>query len=384
MARAGRPGFCALLGMGLALAAAAQQEEPASAPDKVAPRRRVVGSIIFPDRGHLVRESSALKIVSPEALSVVTNAMQYIRGAQQADGSWGDRQFPKSSGVTALACMALFAEGSLPRVGYSGHALDRGIGFLLSCAKEDGLIVAQDTYSYGPLYDHIWSTYVLLLAHGNAPWYPDLQPKLSRALQALLRSQKPDGGWRYTVSPLGSSDISVTASALLTLRVGRLSGFGIAEENITRAEDFIIRLGKPMKNDDAGTFAYREGGERGSASVTAAGLLGLFSRGLYTHEYVKPCTEYIAYTYRRAHLQDLRDSPRFRYFHFGCYYASQAMYMAGDEYWIPWYRKIATVLKETQAANGSFRDLHDNLVYPTAISALVLQAPFGYMPQYLR
>ena len=347
-------------------------------------KRRVVGSILFPERGNILRESSALKILTPDVLAVTKKAMDYVRASQQADGSWGDRQFPKSSGVTALACMALFAEGSLPKVGYSGKKLDKGIAFILSCGKEDGLLVAKDNYSYGPMYDHTWATFVLIEAYGNCPWYPDIRTKISRALQAILRAQKPDGGWRYTLSPLGKSDASVTASVLSTLRLARFSGFGVSEDRIKLGSNFMIRCGKPRREEDAGTFCYREGGERASASTTAAGLLALFSRGLYDHEYVKPCTEFIAYTYRRAHVEDLRDSSRFRYFHFGCYYASQVMYQAGDEYWIPWYRKMATVLKDTQRDDGSFIDRHKNTVYPTAISALILQAPMGYMPQYLR
>jgi len=347
-------------------------------------KRRVVGSIIFPERGELVRESSALKILTPEVLEVTKKALDYIRSSQQADGSWGDKQFPKSSGVTALCCMALFAEGSLPRVGYSGKKLDKGIEFLLSCGKEDGLLVAKDTYEYGPMYDHIWSTYVLLLAYGNCPWYPDMRTKISRAVQALLKAQKPDGGWRYTLSPLGVSDVSVTASALSTIRMARMSGFAVPEAAVVKAEEFIIRCGKVNRPEDSGTFMYREGGERSGPSIAGAGLLALFSRGLYNHEYVKPCTEHIAYVYRRAHIEDMKDSPIFRYFHFGLYYASQAMYQAGDAYWIPWYRKIATALKATQAQNGSFTDSHGNTVYPTAIVAIVLQAPLGYLPLYLR
>jgi hypothetical protein len=280
--------------------------------------------------------------------------------------------------------MTLFAEGSLPRVGYSGKQLDKGIGFLLTCSKEDGLIVAKDTYIHGPMYDHTWATFVLLEAYGNCPWYADIQTKISRGLQATLKAQKPDGGWRYTTSPLGASDSSVTASVLNTLRVARISGFAIPEQQILKGQQFIERCGKPYRPEDEGTFNYRETGERGSQSIAAAGLLALFSRGLYNHEYVKPCTDRIAYEYRRAHIEDFKDSPRFRYFHFGCYYVSQAMYQAGDEFWIPWYRKFATVMKETQAENGAFRDRNGNTVYPTAICALILQAPLGYMPQYLR
>lgn len=376
----------AVLGLLVALPAAAAGRGK-SAVDKKKPkkekviRKRVIGTILFPDRTGAVRKSSAKELLTPEVRAITARAMDYVRRTQQPDGSWGDRQFPKSSGVTALCCMSLFAEGSLPRIGKSGKKLDKGIAFLLKCAKGDGLIAAKDVYSYGPLYDHTWSTLVLLLAYGNIPWHKDARKKISRAIQVLLKAQKVEGGWRYSTTPMGSADISVTASVLTTLRFARISGFAVPEDRLKKAEAFVERLGKPVRPADRGTFCYRSGGQRGGASTTAAGLLALFSSGKYKHPYVRPCTENIAYVYSRYRIADLKE---LRYFYFGCFYSSQAMYMAGDKYWQPWYKKYASVLRATQGKNGEFRDSHGNRVYPTAIAAIVLQAPLGYLPEYLR
>lgn len=357
---------------------------PAEAKQEETTERRTIGSVIFPDRGNVVRESSAQKILTPEVKETIRKALQYVKSSQQADGSWGDKQFPKSSGVTALCCMSLLAEGSLPRVGYSGKELDNGVAFLLSCAKEDGLIISKNTYEYGPMYDHTWATYVLLMSYGNCPWHTELRGKLSRAIQAILRAQKPDGGWRYTTSPLGASDVSVTASVLNTIKLAKMSGFAVSEDNVERAQKFFERCGVPGQPSDEGTFCYRELGERSYTSTAAAGLLGFYSRGLFGHKFVKPTIERISYSYNRAHVEELTDNTQFRYYYFGCYYVSQVMYQAGDSYWLPWYKKYAESIKLFQAENGSLKDSNGNMVYPTAISALILQAPLGYMPQYLR
>jgi hypothetical protein len=360
------------------------QEEKKEAKAEGSVERRVVGSILFPPRQARPRESSALRLLTPEVISVTRKAMDYVRASQQADGSWGDKEYPKSSRTTALCCMALLAEGSLPRVGYSGKALDRGIAYLLSCEKDNGLLVGPNTYRYGPMYDHVWATTVLLQAYGNCPWRAGMQQKISRALQAILKAQKADGGWRYSVSPTGRSCVPVTADVLTVLRLGRLSGFGVPEEAAARAEAFILRCAKPSCPEEAGTIRYREFGEPGIPSTTASGLVGLFSRGRYDHDYVRPCLDRIRYAYSRAHLEDFSRSTWFRSFHHGCYYVSQVVYLAGDEYWAPWYRKFAATLEAEQAEDGSFRDARGNRVSPTAISALVLQVPLGYMPQYLR
>lgn len=380
-----RRALVAVCGLALMPAAYGQEKppDPEKKPDDTV-QRRVVGSIVFPPRNAQARHTSARGLLTPEVRDITKKALRYVRSSQQADGSWGDREYPKSSRTTALSCMALMARGDLPRVGRAGKTLDKGIAFLLSCEKDNGLLVAQDTHKYGPMYDHVWATLVLLQAYGNCPWYADMRAKISRALQAILRSQKADGGWRYSVSPLGRSCVPVTADVMTTLRLGRFSGFAVPEAAISRAEAFILRCGKPKRPEDVGTFSYRESGERGIPSVTAAGVVALFSRGRYNHEYVRPSTDAIEYAYRRAHLDDFNISVQFREFHHGCYYVSQVMYIAGDKYWIPWYKKFATALKQTQAEDGSFRDRRGNKVSPTAISALILQAPLGYMPQYLR
>jgi len=378
-----------------ALSAARAQDAPppAAAKPGESVERRVIGSIVFPPRNVQARHTTPRDLLTPDVREITRKALRYVCKSQQADGSWGDREYPKSTRTTALCCMALMARGTLPRVGSygkggerldTGKTLDKGIAFLLSCEKDNGLLVSKDTYRYGPMYDHVWATLVLLQAYGNCPWYTDMEPKISRAIQAILGSQKADGGWRYSVSPMGRSCVPVTADVLTALRVGRFSGFGVPEAALKKAEAFVLRCGKTRRPEDVGTFTYREFGSPGIPSVTASGLVALFSRGRYSHPYVRPCTDRIEYAYRRAHVSDFSTSLEFNNFHHGCYYVSQVMYVAGDKYWIPWYKKFVTTLKETQDTDGSFVDRRRNKVSPTAISALILQVPLGYMPQYLR
>ncbi|MCX7803871.1 MAG: prenyltransferase, partial [Planctomycetota bacterium] len=69
---------------------------------------------------------------------------------------------------------------------------------------------------------------------------------------------------------------------------------------------------------------------------------------------------------------------------YGTFYTSQAMYMGGDRYWVPWYEKVVKFLKTYQREKGDWEDQNGNSTYPTAVAAIVLQAPLGYLPLYLR
>ena len=85
--------------------------------------------------------------------------------------------------------------------------------------------------------------------------------------------------------------------------------------------------------------------------------------------------------YKRHTVQDLLEMP---YSHYGSFYVSQALYMAGNEFWHPYYKKMLVVFAASQKADGQFEDQAGNNVYPTAAAAIVLQAPRGYLPLYLR
>lgn len=367
------------------------KDEPALAP-------RVVGTVLFPPRTDTQRVSSAdelfaLAVPDPSARNggtitapeMTAKALDYIRKSQQADGSWGDKLWPQNAGVTALCCLALFAEGSMPRQGPSGIQLARGLEFLLDNCKEDGQIVARDVYAHGPMYDHSWATLCLLQAHGNMPWRRDLRDKISRAIQLLLKYQHVDGGWRYKMMREGNSDTLVTVNVLYALRLAVRSGFSVPAETVDRAVAFV--KARAIKEGDryTGEWQYLPGGQPGSPTVAACGAVALAMTAKDAGDFKDPrilaTVEYLDAFHKRHTVADLLEMP---YAHYGAFYVSQALYAAGNQYWHPYYRKTLEVFAASQKADGQFEDQAGNSVYPTAAAAIVLLAPRGYLPLYLR
>ncbi|OAI49003.1 hypothetical protein AYO44_00960 [Planctomycetaceae bacterium SCGC AG-212-F19] len=381
-----------------------KKAKPTAAKDKDEPpplAPRVVGTVLFPPRTDLQRISSAdelfaVAVPNPHAgpgakptvsaNEMAAKALDHIRKSQHADdGSWGDKQWPQNAGVTALCCLALFAEGSLPRQGPSGTQLARGLEFLLNNCKEDGQIVARDVYTHGPMYDHSWATLCLLQAHGNMPWRRDLRDKISRAIQLLLKYQHVDGGWRYKMMREGNSDTLVTLNVLYALRLAVRSGFSVPAETVDRAVAFI--KARALKDGDRfnGRWEYLPGGQPGSATVSACGAIALYMVARDPNDFKDPrilaTIEYLDSFHKRHTVPDLLEMS---YAHYGSFYISQAMYVAGNDYWHPYYKKMLEVFAASQKADGQFEDQAGNSVYPTAAAAIVLQAPRGYWPLYLR
>ena len=355
---------------------AGKQKEPAKKPEEEETVKRVVGTAFIPPRMQVARESSAEKLLTPEVRKITERALEFIRNAQHPNGSWGDAQFEESAGVTALCCLALMAEGTQPNCGRYGKELTAGLEFLLDHAKDDGQIAAKNTYRYGPMYDHAWATLCLLQAYGTMPWRTDMRDKAARAIQCLLRFQKVDGGWRYQMMKEGESDTLVTLNVLFALRLGIRSGFSIPQESLDKAVAFIKSNAIPD-----GRWYYKRGGPPGTVAMSGCGVIAVYGSGDIKNPLVEAADNYILKYYQRLNIQDLAETP---YVIYGMFYTSQAMYMGGDKYWVPWYEKIAQFLKARQREKGEWEDEHGNSTYPTAVAAIVLQAPLGYLPLYLR
>jgi len=302
--------------------------------------------------------------------------LTFLAKSQDADGSWSDAQFPSNTGTTALACLAFMAEGSRPRIGKYGQNIDRGLEFLLKNVQSSGVIAGKGSNKYGPMYEHAYSMLAILYAYGDMPWRAQSRDVISRGIQAMLKSQRLDGGWRYQFSREGHSDMSVTANVLWVLRSAKKCGFTVSQEAIDKGTKFVEECANPD-----GTFRYRFWGIHASPSLAGTGIIALCNHGKIDHQLIPTARDRIEYDYQRYTVDDLKER---RYFIYGAFYASLAMHMCGDAYWIPWHKKVVKVFKSMQRKDGEFFDKHDNTVYTSAMASIVMQAPLGYLPIYER
>ena len=373
---------------GLALPLPAQEKKEAAPPQDetqrlLAEKEKKQGAT-FPgkDPAFLVlprpteRSAMARELLTPEVVAMTEKALAYLARLQEADGGWSDAQFPANTGVTALACLAFMAEGSRPREGRFGKSLDRGLEFILKHVQTSGVIAGKGSNPLGPGYEHALSTLVLAFAYGDMPWRPQTRDVISRAIQAIARSQRLDGGWRYEFTREGQSDLSITGNVLWVLRSTKKSGFTVSADSVEKGVKFVVGCTNPD-----GTFRYRQLGIHASPSLGGTGVIALCNHGRLDHPLIPPARDRLAYDYRRYTVADLKER---RYCVYGCFYASLAMYMSGDAIWIPWFRKATRLLAELQRKDGEFTDENDNTVYTTAMAAIVLQAPRGYLPIYER
>lgn len=308
----------------------------------------------------------------------VERGLAWLAGRQTPAGGWGGGFGDGSShaGITALAALAFMQAGNVPGRGMYGGNVQRALEFILRHTAESGLISSDNSGS--PMYGHGFATLFLAEVYGMTD-DDTVREKLQRAVRLIVRSQNPEGGWRYQPVP-NDADISVTICQVMALRAARDAGIKVDRAVIDRAIQYV----RNCQNPDGG-FAYmaRMGGIAGAGggasgyARTAAGVASLFYAGIYDGDDVRRGLNYL-----QQFIPGRTPPPEGEsHYFYGHYYAVQAMFLAGGEHWATYYPAIRDQLVARQSGSGAWTGEY-NEDYATAMALLILQMPNRYLPVF--
>lgn len=305
--------------------------------------------------------------LTPEVLASVERGLDYLAKAQAADGGFGrSGGYASHAGITALAGLAFLAEGSTPERGKYGKQVAKCLDFTLAHTGRSGFISGGGV-SHGPMYGHGFATLFLAEAYGMSN-RPDVREKLSRAINLIVNTQNDQGGWRY--QPVKwDADLSVTICQIMALRAARNNGIKVPRATIDKAIDYV----KKSQNPDGG-FSYTLGSRSSAFPRSAAGVCSLFNCGIYTGEEID---NGLAYLMKFKPVGGERQQRG--HYYYGNYYAAQAMFIAGGDYWRQWWPSISQDLLSKQESKGSWSG-GAGREYATAMACIILQIPNRYLP----
>jgi hypothetical protein len=226
------------------------------------------------------------------------------------------------------------------------------------------------------MYGHALTLLALLEVCGNMPWRSDLDDKIAKAVQALLTCQHPDGGWRYEFANTGDSNIAGTTVMLWALGQARKCGYAVPKNCTQRALGFVERCGFPN-----GEFAFRLNGRTRIQPHSGVGVAALFGSGLPDHRLVPAARNAVVQEFKRYSVEDLAARTDLMS---GAFFASLALYSGGYDCWSAWYSKFQQIEIRLQQANGAILDEQGCTTYPTALAAIILQAPYAYLSIYVQ
>ena len=324
------------------------------------------------------------KEVSQELRDSVKKGMDYLVKAQDPKtGTFGSMH---KVATTSLAGMALLSGGHLPGRGKYCENLEKAIRFIVEkAAQPSGYIQFENTNMYG----HGFATLFLAEVYGTVPPYKsklqqDVRKTLKKAVALLEKCQNAEGGWWYNPiknSGGGGADISVTVCQTNALRAARNCGIAVDKRVIGKA----LKCVKRAANPDGG-FSYRvyvAGRSGGSAfERSAAAVCILQALGAHDSPESKKGLDYLL---REGKITSPTTKAWRKFYYYGVYYSTQAMFMAGKKYWDQWWPGMRDQLLFLQKPSGCF-GLNEKGggggEYTTAVALIILQIPYRYLPVY--
>ncbi|MHC4963514.1 MAG: prenyltransferase/squalene oxidase repeat-containing protein [Planctomycetota bacterium] len=343
-----------MLALGAGAAAQEPQPDPAApqpeAPQPETPEPEASEPATPPENGNNGRsaQNNPLQGEFTAALhGAVSRGFVYLKSQQNIDGSVGDRgrgRYGKHVGITSLCALAWMSDG----------------------------LLAADT-SHGPMYGHGFAALFLGEIYGMNRDDKRVRDALVKAVDLIIGTQNDEGGWRYNPVPY-DADISVTICQIMALRSARNAGIKVPKQTIDRAVEYVHRC----QNADGG-FKYMLQAGGSAWPRTAGGVSSLFYAGIYHDDSITRALDYLM----RNALPGRRTAGQAHYY-YGHYYAVQAMYLAGGEYWEKWWPAIRDELLAKQASNGGWLDHHAGGAYATGMSLIILQMPKRYLPIFQR
>jgi hypothetical protein len=161
----------------------------------------------------------------------------------------------------------------------------------------------------------------------------------------------------------------------MALRAARDAGIKVEKDVIDKAVSYVRRC----QNPDGG-FNYMAGQGAGGSGFprSAAGVAALYYAGIFEGDDIERGLKYIK-QFTPGKGGSARNEGHYFYGH---YYAVQANFLAGGDYWANWYPAIRDELVKSQdkssgAWSGDFSE-----DYATAMALIILQMPNRYLPVY--
>jgi hypothetical protein len=299
-----------------------------------------------------------------EAVAAIERAQKWIAAQQQPDGGFPTKHGRNNTGEISFALLALMVDGDVPGEGEYAEEIGKGLQFLLNIQQPSALICAPDN-SKAPMYQHALAVVLLSEIYGMTA-NPRIRTALIQGVNLTVRTQHPDGGWRYRpmVEP---GDVSATVMQVMALRGAAEAGVYVPKETIDNATRFI----ENCFNEDDGGFSYTPRKGKSAFPRTAAGVVSMQTLGHTRHPMVHRGVQYI--------MEATSGNPGGKHFWYGHYYASVALYHYGGEDWKTYYPRIRGKIINDWERRGNYGNVLD-----TAWATLVLGVPYRYLPIYQR
>jgi hypothetical protein len=342
---------------------------------------------------------------TPEVEAAVKKSLQWLKGRQNSNGSWGKSYQPAMTGLVLLCYLGHCESTQSPEY---GENVTKAIAFLVDISLKNNGRIGTSFTGHQWVYEHGIATYALseALTFSRTLQFkmPELEAAVEKAVDVIIKGQTKAGGWDYGFKDTSRNDLSVVGWQMQALKAAKASGVKAPDLDkiIRRATDWLL---KDAYLSD-GKFAYT--GKGANPAMTAVGVLCLQQ---WDKGNSKPAREGIRLMKDGLDLRGKKvNNPKpsefehcytFEYDNpnadlYAWYYAAQAMRNAGGKEWDETNKALIADIVPAQNSDGSFKIepgggkvRHGNGtagaggsrdIYVQALNTLTLQVYYRFLP----
>lgn len=329
---------------------------------------------------------------TPECEMAVSRSLAWLKGQQNADGSWGSRN---KAAMTGLTLLCYLGRCETPDSAFYGDNVRDGMLYLVELGRKNSYgILADNLVSNSATYEHGIATYALgemysFYRLGNRS-LPGLKETFEKGVRIIIEQQNPQGSWTYGGKEAGmptaynkdsrGEDLSVSGWQFQALKAAKHSGLKIEglDGAIKRCCDYL----ESKQTKDGGFGKTNRDDHYNQWSLTGCGVLGLQT---LAHNKVTPVKKGIRFL-REFLTSEPLDWER------NCnlycwYYYTQAFFQAGADDWKFYNAQFMPQVLGAQQADGSFKRGRPNwpagdaadAIYRQCLCTLQLEVYFRYL-----
>ncbi|MCF7790234.1 MAG: hypothetical protein K9N47_29210 [Prosthecobacter sp.] len=325
---------------------------------------------------------------SPECEAAVSASLEWLKGKQNPDGSWGRTN---KCAFTGLALLCYLGRCETPDSPFYGENVTKGIMFLLEAQKKNThKMFSLSEKGNAPVYEHGIATYALgemyTLARLGSKSLPGMREAFEAGVKIIIDNQQDSGSWVYDTEngfyAAGKSreDLSVAGWQFQALKAAKNTSLKI--DGLHSAITKMTKYFEDKQTKDGGFGTTNRDGGYNQWSLSGVGILGLqtMAKGKTTpiKKGIKFLTEFLT-----AEPLDWNKNCNL----YCWYYYTQAFFQQGGEDWKFYNQQFLPQILGAQQSDGSFKRGRPNWpagdaadeIYRQCLCTLQLEVFYRYL-----
>jgi len=326
---------------------------------------------------------------SPECEAAVSASLEWLKGKQNPDGSWGRGN---KAAMTGLALLCFLGRCETPESPFYGENVMKGIVYLIELSKKNPHGIISETWmgekGGAGTYEHGIATYALgemyTLARLGSKSLPGMREAFEKGVKVIIDNQSAKGGWGYggkeIVYNKNANDLSVVGWQFQAIKAAKNTKLKI--DGLETCIKKMIEYMEGMQTKDGGFGGADRDKHYNQWSLTGVGILALETmaknKSAATKKAVKFMHEFLA-----AEPLDWNKNCNL----YCWYYYTQAFFQVGGEEWKFYNQMFLPQILSAQQPDGSFKRGRPNYpagdaadeIYRQCLCTLQLESYYRYL-----